>query len=201
MKISKFVHAEEDIWEERLNGQWKRHERRAIQEAVQPFIDNPKWSQLALDVLQSSEKVDFRAMEIARFYQLDITALLFEKLKKEPTNSILYGAIMETRDLQSIQDLCAFAETHFSISSLSLEEQYCLEYIIQDLHEFEGVGAPLVRAALETKNESLRWQGLSVLAEWSPAIRQLPEIQHSLRTIISTTKDKEERKLAKQLVR
>lgn len=113
MKISKFVHAEEDIWEERLNGQWKRHERRAIQEAVQPFIDNPKWSQLALDVLQSSEKVDFRAMEIARFYQLDITALLFEKLKKEPTNSILYGAIMETRDLQSIQDLCAFAETHF----------------------------------------------------------------------------------------
>ncbi|MEZ7791378.1 hypothetical protein CHH57_08025 [Niallia circulans] len=201
MKISEFVHAEDDIWEERLNGQWKQHERKAIQEAVQPFIDNPKWSQLALDVLQSSEKVDFRAMEIARFYQLDITALLFEKLKKEPTNSILYGAIMETRDLQSIQDLCAFAETHFSLSSLSLEEQYCLEYIIQDLHEFEGIGAPLVYASLETKNESLRWLGLSVLAEWSPTFRQLSEIQHALKTIMSTTKDKEERRLAKQLLK
>lgn len=201
MIISEFVHAEDDIWGERLNEHWKPHERRAIQEAVQPFTDNPKWSKLALNALQSGEKVDYRVIEIAQFYQLDITALLFDKLKKEPTNSILYGAIMDTRDVQSIQDLCAFAEAHFSLSSLSLEEQYCLEYIIQDLHEFEGVGAPLVRASLETKNEGLRWQGLTVLAEWSSAIRQLPEMQHSLRTIISTTKDKEERKLAKQLLR
>lgn len=201
VKISKYINVEEEIWEDRLKEQWKQHERTAIQEAVQPFIQNPKWSQLAVDTLQESEKVDFRAIEIARFYQLDITTLLFEWLKKEPTNSMLYFTIMETKELNPIKNLCAFAETHFSLPSLSIEEQNCLEFIIQDLHEYEGVGFPLVQGALESENENLRWHALIILTEWTSTFSQQAQIQQSLKTIATTTKDKEERKLAKQLLK
>ncbi|WP_312093480.1 hypothetical protein [Niallia sp.] len=201
IKISEFVNADEEIWEDRLNEQWKQHERTALQEAVQPYINNPKWSQLAMDALQQSEEIDFRSIEIARFYQLDITALLFEWLKKEPTNSMLFLAIMDTRELQPIKDLCAFAQSQFSLSSLSIEEQNCLECIIQDLHEFDGIGIPLVQAALKSVNENLRLHALSVLTEWSTTFRKQAEIQQSLNIIATTTKDKEERKLAKLLLK
>ncbi|WP_400243735.1 hypothetical protein AB3U99_21245 [Niallia sp. JL1B1071] len=201
IKISEFLNEDEEIWEDRLNEQWKQHERTALQEAVQPYINNPKWSKLAMEALQQSEEIDFRSIEIARFYQLDITALLFEWLKKEPTNSMLFLAIMDTRELQPIKDLCAFAQSQFSLSSLSIEEQNCLECIIQDLHEFEGIGVPIIQAALESVNENLRLHALSVLTEWSPTFRHQPEIQRSLKMITATTKDKEERKLAKQLLK
>ena len=201
IKISEFLNEDEEIWEERFNEQWKQHERKALQEAVEAYITNPKWSKLALDALQESEEIDFRSIEIARFYQLDITSLLFEWLKKEPTNSMLFLAIMDTRELHSIKELCAFAQSQFSLSSLSIEEEKCLECIIQDLHDFEGVGVPLVQVALESANEDLRLHALSVLTAWSSTFRHQPEIQQNLKMITTTTKEKEERKLAKLLLK
>ena len=66
MKISEFINADEEIWEERFNNdQWKEHEHTAIQEAIQPFINDPKWPQLAMDALQQDNNI--KALEIARF--------------------------------------------------------------------------------------------------------------------------------------
>lgn len=84
MKICEFVNAEE-IWEERSDDQWMQQERISIQKAIQPFINNPKWSQLAMDALQ--QYIDLRALEVARFYQVDTIPNLFEMLEKHPTNS------------------------------------------------------------------------------------------------------------------
>lgn len=69
MKIYEFLNAEE-IWEERSNDQWMQQELTSIQKAIQPFINDPKWSRLAMDALQLD--IDFKALEVARFYQLDI---------------------------------------------------------------------------------------------------------------------------------
>ena len=55
MKISEFLNADEEVWEERFNEQWKQHEYNSIQEAIQPFIDDPKWPQLAMDALQQDK--------------------------------------------------------------------------------------------------------------------------------------------------
>ena len=59
---------------------------------------------------------------------------------------------METNNRQHIQELCTFAETHLSLSSLSNDEQDCLQCIVQDLYEHEGVGVPLIQAALKSDN-------------------------------------------------
>ena len=96
--------------------QWKQHEYNSIQEAIQPFINDPKWPQLAMDALQQDN--NFKALEIARFYHLDVTQNLFDMLEKYPTNSELYVAIMDTNNRQHIEDLCTFAEIHLSLSSL-----------------------------------------------------------------------------------
>ena len=52
MKISEFLNADDEVWEERFNEQWKKHEYNSIREAIQPFITDPKWPRLAMDALQ-----------------------------------------------------------------------------------------------------------------------------------------------------
>lgn len=197
MKICEFVNAE-GIWGERSNDQWKLQERISIQKAIQPFINDPKWSQLAMDVLQ--QDIDLKALEVTRFYQLDIAPSLFELLEKHPTNSKLYSSIMDTNNRQHIIDLCAFAESHLSLSSPSIDEEDCLRYIVQALHEHEGVGLPLIQAALESATGLMQYQALSVLEEWTPSIWQHPNILTAIKNISNTTKDKEDRKLANQLL-
>ncbi|MCJ8012985.1 hypothetical protein MUG84_14700 [Paenibacillus sp. KQZ6P-2] len=197
MKICEFINAEE-IWDERSNDQWKQQERISIQKAIQTFINDPKWSQLAMDALQ--QDIDIKALEVARFYQLDIIPNLFEMLEKYPTNSEIYFFIMGTNHRQHIIDLCTFAENHLSLSSPSNEEEDCLRYIVQDLHGHEGVGLPLIQAALESDTGVIQYQALSVLEEWTPSIWQQPNILAAIKSISTTTEDKEDRKLANQLL-
>lgn len=200
MRISEFLNADEDIWEERSNDQWKQGERSSIKQMIQPMLTDPKWSQLVMDALQQDKDIDLKALEIARFYQLNIIPNLFELLEKYPTNSEIYFAIMDTNNRQHILDLCTFAENHLLLSSLSNEEEDCLRYIVQDLHEHEGVGLPLIQAALESDAGVIQFQALSVLEVWTPSIWQQPAILAAINNISTTTKDKEDRKLANQLL-
>jgi hypothetical protein len=199
MKISEFLNADKEVWEERFNVLWKQHEYISIQEAIQPFINDPKLPQLAMDALQQNN--NFKALEIACFYRLDVTQNLFDLLEKYPTNSELYLAVIDTNNRQHIKDLCTFAETHLSLSSLSNDEQVCLQCIVQDLYEHEGVGLPLIQAALKSDNGNLQYHALSVLKGWSPSFSQQATTREMIKNIAAKTKDKEDRQLAKHLLK
>ncbi len=197
MKISEFLNADNEVWEERFKDQWKHHERTSIEQAIQPFVNDPKWPQIVMDVQQEN---NLKALEIALFYQLDITQNLYDRLEKHPTNNELYETVMDTNNRKYIEDICTFAETNLSLSSLSNEEQHCLQCIVQGLYEHEGVGLPLIQAALASDNGNLQYHALSVLEKWSPSISQQPAIQEIINDIAITTKDKEDRQLAKRLL-
>ncbi|MCM3001083.1 hypothetical protein M3647_26720 [Paenibacillus cellulositrophicus] len=197
MKLCKFINAEE-FWEERSKDRRKQQERISIQKAIQPFISHPKWAQLAMDKLQ--QDIDLKALEVAQFYQIDIVPSLFKLLEEHPTNNEIYFSIMNTNHRQYIIDLCIFAEHHLSLSSPSKEEESCLRYIVQDLHEHVGVGLPLIQAALESDTGLMQYQALSVLEEWTPSIWQRPGILAAIKNISTTTKDKYYRKLADHLL-
>jgi len=199
MKISSFLEEDQEIWEVRLTDQWKQHERISIQQEIQTLIENHKWSDLAIEVLQKG--YNYKALEISRFYKLEIKPILFELLEKDPTNSEIYLAIMERNNRQDIIDLCLFAETHLCLSNLSSIEQDCLQYIIQDLYEHEGVGLPLVQAALNSDNGSLQYHALCVLEGWTPLVWKQPALQTAIKTIATMSKDKEDRQIAKRLLK
>jgi len=198
MKISEFLNADSEVWEERFNDQWKQHEYASIQQAIQPFINEPKWPALVMEALQ--QESNMKALEIALYYQLDVTQNLLDMLEGNPVNSDLYVAVMDTNNRKYIEDICTFAEMHLSISSPSNEQQHCLQCIILDLYGHEGVGLPLIQAALASDNGSLQYHALGVLEGWSPSISQQPAMQESIKNIALTTKDKEDRQLANRLL-
>ncbi|MDM5299998.1 hypothetical protein QUF51_17755 [Bacillus pumilus] len=197
MKISEFLNEDKEMWEERFEDSWKRHEYMFIQEAIQPLINDNRWPKLAMDALQ--QNYHFQALEIALYYRLDVVQHLFDLLEKEPTNCELYFAVVDTNNRQHMKDLCTFAETHLSLSSLTDDEEQCLQYIIQGLYEYEGVGLSLVHAALRLEN--LQYHALSVLTEWSPSFSQQADTRELIKHIAMKTKDKEDRQLAKQVLK
>ncbi|UUD42695.1 hypothetical protein [Bacillus pumilus] len=148
LKINEFLNYDQEIWEDRLNDSWKQDDYKGIQEAVQPFINDSRWPKLAIDTLQQG--FSSQALKIALFYRLDVIEHLFALLEKDPENSEIYFAVMDTNHPKHIRELCTFAETHLSLSNLSDDEVACLQYIVQDLYEYEGVGLPLIQAALRS---------------------------------------------------
>ncbi|MGN8047183.1 hypothetical protein [Bacillus sp. 22190] len=199
LKINEFLNDEQEIWEDRLNDSWKQDDYKAIQEAVQPFINDSRWSKLATDSLQQG--FSSQALEIALFYRLDVIEHLFALLEKDPTNSEIYFAVMDTNHQEHIRELCTFAETHLSLLNLSDDEVACLQYIVQDLYEHEGVGLSLIQAALRSDDGNLQYHALSVLKEWSPSYSQQAATRELIEHIAVKTKDKEDRKLAKYLLK
>lgn len=198
-KISRFLDQEEEVWEERFHNQWKRHEYDSIKETIQPLINDSKWSREAAEALQQG--FDYKAFEVADFYGLDVVSDLFKLLEKSPLDSELYLAIMHTNKLQYITNLCRFAQENFSLSNLSDDEQVCLQVIIQDLHKFEGVGLPLIEAALESNNEGLQYHALVALDAWQLPVANNPSLQATVKNIAAVSKDKEHRQLAKKILK
>ncbi|MCL6795172.1 hypothetical protein KDD79_00430 [Bacillus altitudinis] len=199
LKINEFLNDEQEIWEDRLNASWKQDDYKAIQEAVQPFINDSRWPKLAIDSLQQG--FSSQALKIALFYRLDVIEHLFALLEKDPANSEIYFAVMDTNHYQHIRELCTFAETHLSLSDLSDDEVACLQYIVQDLYEHDGVGLPLIQTALRSNDGNLQYHALSVLKEWSPSYSQQAATRELIEHIAVKTKDKEDRKLAKYLLK
>lgn len=198
MKIQTFLKEDEEVWQERLNNQWKQHERDTIQRLIEPIISDRKWVVMAEERLQLN--YDRKLFEIAQFYQLDITAKLFALLEKEPNNPELYAAIMETNNQKKIRQLTIFAEKHLLRSNISAEKEDCLQYIVQDLHLYEEVGLSCLITAIESGNDMLQYHALYALDEWNPTIWKQQSVIDAIKKVISTSKDKETKTLAKQLL-
>lgn len=199
MEICRFLDQDKEVWEERFNDQWKRYEYDSIKEAIQPLINDSKWSREAAEALQQG--FDYQAFEVASFYQLDVAMNLFKLLEKFPMDSELYLAIMNTDNLQYITELCRFAQKNFSLLNLSDDEKVCLQCIVQDLHKFEGIGLPLIEAALESNNEGLQYHALVALDAWQLPLAKYPSIKTAVKNIAAVSKDKEHRQLVKQILK
>ncbi|MCM3781992.1 hypothetical protein M3231_03310 [Neobacillus mesonae] len=197
MTIDEYLNSEE-IWEDQSDDEWKQQERLSIQQAILPVSNDPKWPQLAIEAIE--KRIDAEAIEIARYYKLDIRSKLFELLKVNPTNQDLYRAVMQSNHRQDIIDLCVFAEHYVIHSELSTEQEDCLRCIVQDLYDYEGIGLPLVQTALESDKGDLQYLALSVLDYWTPSVWQQQGVLDAVQNISNTSKDKEDRKLAKQLL-
>ncbi|WP_250620884.1 hypothetical protein [Bacillus subtilis] len=70
LKINEFLNDEQEVWEERLNDSGTQGDYKAVQEVVQPFINDSRWPKLAIDSLQQG--FSSQALKIALFYRLDV---------------------------------------------------------------------------------------------------------------------------------
>lgn len=199
MKIAAFVQQEDTRWAERIEQRtWTQQELHTLQEHVRPFMDNPKWQQLAHEALEEEDMS--RPLEILRYYEVDVSDWLFNKLQQQPQNALFYTVIMQTKNKQAIVRLSEFAEQQLRFSAPNEDELACMLAILQRLYSYDGVAIPLVIAALKSHEKPLQYHALSVLTEWSPRTIAQSDLQPILEYLASTSKDKELRHIAKSIL-
>lgn len=168
-------------WEKRRLHGWSVDARQELLEHCHTLIRRDIWPQLVWDNIDSQNGLErYRAIWAGRALELDVWPNLLRQLEKEPLNEGLYYDLMRSRDPERIQAVVDFAEDHLPLEQiaagprdeLGLGPEYkpnsCLDFVVQDLDEFEGIGKRLISAALWSPVTRNRNIALRVLEAWRP---------------------------------
>lgn len=199
-RIADYMNESLETWEERFAENWKPHERNAVNETIEEIAKKPIWIQQVMDILQSENQNNTKAIAIALYFKLNITELLFEKLKSEPDNLEYHIALVATKEQKVIEALVNSMEHLDSFENLSDMEQYKIISLLEALKEFEGTGLHFVGKCLRSGELNCQYFALNTLEAQDKKHWQNPELIEIIQNIASKTKDKEISELAKRLI-
>lgn len=144
---------------------------------IKIVLSENKWTQLILKKIETETGFSkYTAIRAAEIVNLDIWDNLFNSLKYEANDTTAYFEMMKTKDVKRIQRLCNFAEEHLKLNKIIGKpedtingydkDNDCLDYILQSLDGFEGVGAKLISVGLQAKSVRNRNMAIKALEKW-----------------------------------
>ncbi|WP_346235817.1 hypothetical protein MKY04_10280 [Lysinibacillus telephonicus] len=199
-RIAKYMSEDEETWNERYATNWKPHERQAVKEAILEIAKDPIWIQQTSSILHSGNKKDTHALAIAQYYKLDITELLFEKLKNDPNNLDYHMAIIATKDRKAIEALVTFMDRFESFEKLTEDEHFIIISLLEALGEYEGTGLHFIEKCLRSDDSSFQYFALNTLEKQDKRHWDRPDFIDVIQKIANKSKEKENRQLAKNLL-
>ena len=151
------------------------------------FITSEQWLPKA-QVALASDDVDERrtGMEVAQRLGLDLHDYLIEQLRGDPGDSGLWYRLVAGADESGVREAVELADSLWELSEISrgpaLEHfggpsgpLASVDYILQELPRFPGVGAPLIAASLYSPVIRHRLLALRALSRWEEKPADLVE--------------------------
>lgn len=178
IEIGDFIDEEDGIWEERYKNGWSPQQRIDIRNMVDKIKNEDTWIEVILEELHNSSNNLYIPLRAARSLNIDVWPILYEKLEQNPTEDSLYFELMRTADRSRVEQLVSFAEINLPFEQIctgpalemglgiEFKIHHCLDFIIQDLDRFEGVGLPLIEKSLNSPVIRNRNMALNVLESW-----------------------------------
>lgn len=190
---------EDEKWEERYECGWDQETREIGLNKCITLITNKNWDNQILQDLKSGDIYKWHcAVQAARLLKIDIWDQVYEQLIEDPQNSSIYFELMKTSDRSRISKLIGFAERELPLEKMKGEPKdemgfgnefklhNCLDMILQDLENFEGIGGNLIIAGLNSPVVRNRNMALKALKAWSkgswpqevmPILKRLVQIE------------------------
>lgn len=151
------------------------------------FITSEQWLPKAQVALASDDVDERRAgMEVAQRLGLDLHDYLIEQLRGDPGDSGLWYRLVAGADESGVREAVELADSLWELSEISrgpaLEHfggpsgpLASVDYILQELPRFPGVGAPLIAASLYSPVIRHRLLALRALSRWEEKPADLVE--------------------------
>lgn len=181
-EIADFVQSRGEDWLLLESLGWDDHCQQQIISVSQRIIQKPEWSTFIIEALQSpSRSKNYQASLVAKSLHLDIWELLFS-LQKEDPNADWWHQLMQTDTSHKIErvvklaeqqiELMAFDSTDDPLTATDTEyrSHHAVEYIMQDLGGFPGIGWSLIKRQLRSPTLRDRNMALNVLSTWSDTL-------------------------------
>lgn len=178
-EIADFVQNSGEDWLSLGELGWSDYYQQQIMSLSQHIIQKPQWSALIIKSLQSHCRTkSYQASLVAKAIHLDIWELLFSLQECNP-NADWWHHLMQTDSSYKIEKVVKLAEQQINISAshnidtslINYHSEYkphhAVEYIMQDLRSFPGIGWSLIKKQLHSPILRNRNMALNVLSAWS----------------------------------
>ena len=172
------------------------------------FADNPRWSNLVLEKLDSPESDEFYiAVEIGEKMGLDVTDKVTEAIKAMPYR--YYGFLnIPYRNPQLAHEMTEFLEDILPLNEIAAgmgeyffsptlkNEHHCLDFALQEIQNYPHMGEKLIAAALGSPVTRERNGACRALEKWSeqlglPVSEMSPELYTLVKKIAPTEMNSE----------
>ncbi|MFD2330144.1 limonene hydroxylase [Cohnella sp. GCM10020058] len=194
-----WLNTDDEQWERRLSKGWTEDRRCQYREAADNILAADGWREKVWTALCSGDTGQRHfAIRAAKALGLDAWEALFEQFRQSPLDGMLIYELMRAADEQRARTLVSFAETSLPLSHIAsgpademglgpnYEAHQALDFLVQELDRYPGVGRKLVAAALHSpvvrnRNMALRTLEAWPLADWEEtlvsAVRELAETE------------------------
>ncbi len=181
-EIADFVQNSGEDWLLLESLGWDDQYQQQIISTSQNIIQKPEWSILIIEALQnSSRSKSYQASLVAKSLRLDIWELLFS-LQKDNPNADWWHQLMQTDASHKIERVVKLAEQQIELTAFDstddplittyseYQPHHAVEYIMQDLGGFPGIGWSLIKRQLRSPTLRDRNMALNVLSTWSDTL-------------------------------
>ena len=156
------------------------------------FVERDVWLQRADEAMASENEDDRRrGMEVAGRLGVDLHQYLIDQLTNDPGDSGLWYRFVAGADEPRLREAVDIAITHWDLSEISRGPALdhfggpsgplgSVDFILQELPRFPGVGAALIGASLRSPVIRHRWFALSALSRWEEKPSDLMQLVSDL---------------------
>lgn len=181
-EIADFIQNSGEDWISLGELGWSDYFQQQIMAITQRIVKKPQWLELIIEGLRSpSRTLNYQASLVAKSLRFDIWELLFS-LQKEKAHADWWHQLMQTDSTHKVEKVVKLAEQQMALTqSKSTDAQliphypeyqphHAVEYIMQDLGRFPGVGWSLIKRQLQSRVLRDRNMALNVLSAWPDAL-------------------------------
>jgi len=161
------------------DGGWNEAARSQFAAECQQLIARPEWPLMAVKGLESADSATFwQAERACTILEISTFHTLLRQLRAEPLESGRWFTAIRQADRRSIGDVIDLAVEVLPLEEiatgpgreLGLGPQWaahqCLDFLVQDLDKWPGVGWPLIAASLTSPVIRNRNMAVRALAAW-----------------------------------
>lgn len=178
--IKDYLDQEDEIWQKRLDIGWNKETRDNCLEDCKKIISKDQWEDIMWSELGFEDNYKkYCATRVARVLGIDTWQQLYAELQTKPLDSGLYYELMRTDNKERVEKLVAFAVESLTLkdiatgpgTELGLSPDFkvheCLDFILQELDRYEGVGGKLILTGLNSTVIRNRNMALKALEAWN----------------------------------
>jgi len=144
-------------------------------------MDRPAWKNLIFEILDDFDHEQFyMATTVARTLGLDVSAMVFEKIKADPVEYACYCPVIYA-NAEYAKQLTELYEKTLPLSDLAAGKgddllydmsDLCLRFVLPELKNYPKMGERLIQTALGFPEIGVRNRACDVLEEWAKALEK-----------------------------
>ncbi|WP_310539298.1 hypothetical protein [Phenylobacterium sp.] len=148
-----------------------------LRTGVAAYLSRTDWRDAVLQTLQSDDRITFfQAAEAGATLGVDVWPYHFARQRDHRTGDWYW--LMQTDDPMQAREVVALAEAQLDLKKVAsgpgltlglgfeFEDDGAMDFVVQDLHRFPGVGWTLIEVALSARGVRLRNMATKALHGW-----------------------------------